>query len=254
MSLGWLCCCRKKKQNPDSKNTQSVSDNDHNSPDKNSFSNIDNGHKYDDPRASSKDYKHRSRDAMQHEGRVGGSNGNFDLEANQRTSKIFPADEKKFDESQHDRHHSKSKRNVQEEQQNSNPTDAQKQQKKRARKPPRRHEIEVNKNIIAESVEDAARGCILGAFIGDAAGAVLEFYHKQITQKVVNRALTFPGGGSLAVEPGQFTDDSEMAMCLMHGLIEGKGAIDQAIIGKWYLEWYRSPPFDIGNTTATAMR
>ena len=102
--------------------------------------------------------------------------------------------------------------------------------------------------------KQAAKGCILGAFTGDAAGAFLEFYHKQISKEDVKNALKFPGGGVLMVEPGQFTDDSEMAMCLMHGLIEGNGVVDQSIIAKWYLDWYKSPPFDIGYTTKCAMR
>jgi ADP-ribosylglycohydrolase len=34
----------------------------------------------------------------------------------------------------------------------------------------------------------------------------------------VKKALKFPGGGALKVGKGQITDDSEMAMCLLHGL------------------------------------
>ncbi len=33
--------------------------------------------------------------------------------------------------------------------------------------------------------------------------------------------MTMPGGGPFELGPGQITDDSEMAMCLMWGLIEG---------------------------------
>ena len=103
-------------------------------------------------------------------------------------------------------------------------------------------------------LKEVARGCILGAFIGDAAGAFLEFYNKRIKQEHVDHALTFPGGGVFSVESGQFTDDSEMAMCLMKGLIDGKGTLNQQLIAEWYLQWYKSPPFDIGNTTRCAMK
>ena len=51
------------------------------------------------------------------------------------------------------------------------------------------------RNDTLESQLKAAKGCILGAFIGDAAGAVLEFYNKRIKQEHVDHALTFPGGG-----------------------------------------------------------
>ena len=69
-------------------------------------------------------------------------------------------------------------------------------------------------------LRDRALGAIVGAFIGDAAGAVLEFQHLAINAKGVEYALKFPGGGVWGVGKGQITDDSEMAMCLMHGLIK----------------------------------
>ena len=46
---------------------------------------------------------------------------------------------------------------------------------------------------------NAAKGCIIGAFVGDAAGAVLEF-KSSIKQVDVEKALTFPGGGVLHVK------------------------------------------------------
>ncbi len=58
----------------------------------------------------------------------------------------------------------------------------------------------------------------MGAFVGDAAGAVLEFYNREITERDVEWALTLSGGGENEMGPGQITDDSEMAMCIMHGL------------------------------------
>ena len=60
-------------------------------------------------------------------------------------------------------------------------------------------------------------GSIIGAFVGDAAGAYLEFAH-YVDKEGVEKALKFPGGGAFAVGPGQITDDSEMAMCLLHGI------------------------------------
>ena len=106
-----------------------------------------------------------------------------------------------------------------------------------------------------KQLEKLARGCILGAFVGDAAGAVLEFYHKEITEEDVQMALTFPGGGALEVQPGQITDDSEMAMSLMNGLIDAQvdGYYHDNIAWSYY-QWYNSKPFDIGNTTVTAMK
>lgn len=49
---------------------------------------------------------------------------------------------------------------------------------------------------------DAAFGAVFGAFIGDAAGATLEFVKTKITDEMVDEALTFPGGGFLGVGRG----------------------------------------------------
>ena len=42
-------------------------------------------------------------------------------------------------------------------------------------------------------------------------------------------------------------------MCLMYGLIEGKGKLDAAAIVKYYGKWYKNVPFDIGYTTRNAL-
>lgn len=60
-----------------------------------------------------------------------------------------------------------------------------------------------------------AHGSIVGAFVGDAAGAYLDNYRGEITVDLVKKALAFPGGGLFELGPGQITDDSEMAMCLL---------------------------------------
>jgi ADP-ribosylglycohydrolase len=46
----------------------------------------------------------------------------------------------------------------------------------------------------------------------------------------------------------QITDDSEMAMCLLQGLLESdaSGPLPLDDIASWYIRWLHSPPFDIG--------
>lgn len=46
----------------------------------------------------------------------------------------------------------------------------------------------------------------------------------------------------------QITDDSEMAMCLLQGLLESdaSGPLPLDAIASWYICWLHSPPFDIG--------
>ena len=102
---------------------------------------------------------------------------------------------------------------------------------------------------------DFAKGSILGAFIGDSAGAFLEFYREEITKKEVNKALTFPGGGCFKLDPGQFTDDSEMALGMIKGLLNSeKEFVVQEEIAYQYINWYWSNPFDIGIATTKAAK
>jgi len=56
---------------------------------------------------------------------------------------------------------------------------------------------------------------ILGALVGDAAGATLEFCHKEITEEMAMWAMTMPGGGSICVGPGLEFD------CTMNNTMNG---------------------------------
>lgn len=68
-----------------------------------------------------------------------------------------------------------------------------------------------------------AFGSVFGAFVGDSTGSYLEFSRKiNITEKLAKEALDLNGGGPFRVGPGQMTDDSEMAMCILHGLVPEK--------------------------------
>jgi len=99
-----------------------------------------------------------------------------------------------------------------------------------------------------------AFGCILGAMCGDAIGVPVEFETNVIKPEKARACLTFPGGGPFGLGPGQVTDDSELALCLAEGLVQGKGVLDLDKIGAMYHKWYLSPPFDIGITTRTAFK
>ena len=101
------------------------------------------------------------------------------------------------------------------------------------------------------SRKDAALGAILGACIGDAAGAVLEFVSSDLTPKRVDDAMTLPGGGCWRVAPGQITDDGELTLCLARAL--AGGGFDLERIAMSYAKWIDSPPFDIGTTTRNGL-
>ena len=100
--------------------------------------------------------------------------------------------------------------------------------------------------------QQVGRGSILGALVGDAAGATLEFLPQTPTRSQVKQAMAMVGGGALRTAPGQITDDGEMAICLMHALAgEDSFSIERVAIN--YLMWYQSIPFDIGRTTSSGL-
>ena len=67
--------------------------------------------------------------------------------------------------------------------------------------------------------ESRAFGSIFGAFIGDAIGGVLKFQSLEYIKNNVEGAMKYPGRGKFyKLGKGQVTDDSEMAMCILHAL------------------------------------
>ena len=101
-------------------------------------------------------------------------------------------------------------------------------------------------------IREHGRGSILGALVGDAAGATLEFLGREPGPAEVDSAMAMTGGGCWGTAPGQVTDDGEMAICLMHALAEADG-FDVERVAQWYLRWLDSPPFDCGYTTGTGL-
>lgn len=105
-----------------------------------------------------------------------------------------------------------------------------------------------------ESQMNYAHGSFIGAAVGDAAGATLEFYRKEITEEIALNAMKMYGGGQLQVGKGQFTDDSECAIALAFALYDKdpRNGLPIEDIANGYSEWYHSRPFDMGSTCARA--
>lgn len=94
---------------------------------------------------------------------------------------------------------------------------------------------------------------IWGALVGDACGATLEFCD-EISEEMVVRAMTLPGGGNLRVGRGQITDDGELTLALWSALRgrETFHGFPLEAVGRAYAAWYLSFPFDIGRTCSLA--
>ena len=103
-----------------------------------------------------------------------------------------------------------------------------------------------------QNKHNAAMGCLLGALVGDAAGATLEFLDRDPTVEDVAWAMNMPGGGDLGVAPGQITDDGELTLCLAQALAECD-KFDLETIAFHYAQWVESEPFDMGFTTSYSL-
>ena len=99
------------------------------------------------------------------------------------------------------------------------------------------------------------QGCLLGLAAGDAVGTVAEFKPRGSFRPVTDMT----GGGPFRLQPGQWTDDTSMALCLADSLIAcgGFDATDQmSRYVRWWKEGYLSSTgvcFDIGNATRDAL-
>lgn len=98
-----------------------------------------------------------------------------------------------------------------------------------------------------------SEGLLLGQSIGDALGAYVEFKSaREIARLYPNGVRELKSGGVWCLAKGQVTDDTEMAYCLSHALIEAQG-FDPQLISKWYRRWQHSDPFDMGHTTSAGL-
>lgn len=98
---------------------------------------------------------------------------------------------------------------------------------------------------------DRARGALVGLACGDAVGTTLEFKSPGTFTPIDDMV----GGGPFRLEPGQWTDDTSMAMCLAESILDRKHN-DPADQLRRYVAWWKhgylssnGRCFDIGNTT-----
>lgn len=98
-------------------------------------------------------------------------------------------------------------------------------------------------------------GALLGLACGDAVGTSVEFSPRGSFAPVTGMT----GGGPFGLQPGQWTDDTSMALCLAESLVQ-KGAFDAADQMVRYLNWWQwgylsstGTCFDIGGTVRSAL-
>jgi ADP-ribosyl-[dinitrogen reductase] hydrolase len=108
---------------------------------------------------------------------------------------------------------------------------------------------------ISSVIEDSAVGALLGLAVGDALGTRLEFSKRDVEPRVTDML----GGGPFSLAPGEWTDDTSMALCLADSLI-AKQELDVHDLLDRFVRWWQQGEnsvngrcFDIGNATYEAL-
>jgi len=108
----------------------------------------------------------------------------------------------------------------------------------------------------AQAIRKRAIGALLGLAVGDALGTTLEFSARDSRERVMD----IVGSGPFNLEPGQWTDDTSMALALADSLIACDG-IDEHDLMTRFVSWmdegaYASNGrcFDIGMTVRGALK
>ena len=101
-----------------------------------------------------------------------------------------------------------------------------------------------------------ALGAILGSAIGDALGAPFEFgpskqYSRRFPQPVFGGTGELIGGGAFNWAPGEFTDDTQMAIVQAESVLAG-GRVDRADLFDRFRLWAKSAA-DVGNQTRAVL-
>ena len=102
---------------------------------------------------------------------------------------------------------------------------------------------------------DRYLGSLQGLAVGDALGTTLEFAKPGTFTPITDMV----GGGPFSLRPGEWTDDTSMALCLAESLVEKNGFDPQDQMER-YVRWWKEGHlshsgscFDIGNTTRKAL-
>lgn len=108
---------------------------------------------------------------------------------------------------------------------------------------------------MSPETKDRALGCLIGLAVGDAVGTTLEFEHRDARPPLTDMV----GGGPFGLEPGQWTDDTAMALALADSLA-ARSDFDPHDLMLRFVAWWQDGDnsctgtcFDIGTTTRRAL-
>ena len=106
-----------------------------------------------------------------------------------------------------------------------------------------------------DAIADRELGALLGLAAGDALGTTLEFSARDSQPRLTDMI----GGGPFRLKPGEWTDDTAMALALLDSL-NANPRLDEADLMRRFVAWHETGEysctgtcFDIGNTTRSAL-
>jgi ADP-ribosyl-[dinitrogen reductase] hydrolase len=107
----------------------------------------------------------------------------------------------------------------------------------------------------SDGSEDRALGCLLGLAIGDALGTTIEFRKRDTYAHLTD----IVGGGPFSLKPGEWTDDTSMALCLAESIIAFPDLNERDLMNR-FVRWrdrgensVNGLCFDIGAATTRAL-
>lgn len=107
-----------------------------------------------------------------------------------------------------------------------------------------------------DPIRDRAIGAFIGLAVGDAVGTTVEFKEPGEFETLTDMV----GGGVFRLQPGEWTDDTSMALCLADTIL-ATGTVDPFDLMIRFARWYHigenssnGKCFDIGTTCVGAIR
>jgi len=118
--------------------------------------------------------------------------------------------------------------------------------------------IDGPKPVTAMPRSHRVAGALIGSAVGDALGAPFEFrpagtYGRRFPTDARGVRTEMCGGGGLDWAPGEFTDDTQMALLLASSLVEC-GGLDEADVFDRFRTWVAADPPDVGTQTGAVLR
>lgn len=102
------------------------------------------------------------------------------------------------------------------------------------------------KTPTANGQTDRTLGTVVGSAVGDALGAGYEF-----TNPDPKDQIAMIGGGPFEWAPGEWTDDTQMAVGILDAI--NSGSIEIAAVSANFLTWFNARPADVGIQTSSVL-